>query len=73
MPPEGEEVKIVPPKTAFIEVKARDFYQRLPYTPEGVELAKGLLDLIKKQIETKEGSESSPQPTHKVKTNDDKG
>jgi len=54
MPPEGKEAKTGPSKPVFIEVKAKDFYQRLPYTPEGVELAKGLLELIKKLIETNE-------------------
>jgi len=50
-PPPEIEVRV--PPTRFIEIKAEDYYQRLPYTIEGVDLGISFLNLLKKQIEEK--------------------
>jgi len=39
--------------TATIEVKVGAYYQKLPYTEEGVKLAKGFLDLLENQMKSK--------------------
>jgi len=39
--------------TAIIEVKVGGYYQKLPYTEDGIKLAKGFLDLLENQLKTK--------------------
>lgn len=39
--------------TAIIEVKIGGYYQKLPYTEEGIKLAQGFLDLLGKQLKPK--------------------
>ena len=39
--------------TAIIEVKIGGYYQKLPYTEEGIKLAKGFLDLLENQLKSK--------------------
>lgn len=38
---------------AIIEVKVGGYYQKLPYTEEGVKLAKGFLNLLENQLKSK--------------------
>lgn len=38
---------------AIIEVKVGGYYQKLPYTEEGIKLAKGFLNLLENQLKTK--------------------
>lgn len=38
--------------TAIIEVKVGAYYQKLPYTEDGVKLAKGFLDLLESQLKS---------------------
>lgn len=42
-----------------IDIQAGPFSQTIPYTAEGIELAKGFLDLLGKQIKTKEPKPNS--------------
>lgn len=47
-------IKVSPPLIGIIEIKAEDYYQRLPYTPEGIDIAINFLNLLKDQLEGKE-------------------
>jgi hypothetical protein len=38
---------------AIIEVKVGGYYQKLPYTEDGIKLAKGFLDLLENQLKVK--------------------
>ena len=46
--------EVSPPLVGIIEIKAEDYYQRLPYTPEGINLGISFLNLLKNQLEGKE-------------------
>lgn len=45
----------------IIEIKVEDYYQRLPYTPEGIDLGINFLNLLKSQIKRKEMVEEEKQ------------
>lgn len=49
--------RVEAPPTRFIEIKAKDYYQRLPYTVEGIDLGITFLNLLKKQMKEKEVEE----------------
>lgn len=48
--------------TAIIDIKAGAYNQSVPYTAEGIELAKGFLDLLGKQLKTKEETSKEETP-----------
>ena len=56
----GEKLPIEPPTKVptpligIIEIKAEDYYQRLPYTPEGIDIGINFLNLLKTQLKAKE-------------------
>jgi hypothetical protein len=37
----------------IIEIRVGEYYQKLPYTEDGIKLAKGFLDLLKNQLKVK--------------------
>lgn len=47
----------IDPSIATINIQAGQFSQSIPYTPEGIELAKGFLDLLGKQLKKPEKPE----------------
>lgn len=46
--------KVSPPLVGIIEIKAEDYYQRLPYTSDGIDIAINFLNLLKNQLKGKE-------------------
>ena len=49
----------VPEKVSYVEIKAAGFYQRLPYTVEGIEIATEFLNLLKTQLESQDEQDKS--------------
>lgn len=53
-PPIESPTTIPMPLVGIIEIKAEDYYQRLPYTPEGIDIGINFLNLLKTQLGEKE-------------------
>lgn len=51
--------------TAIIEVKIGEYYQKLPYTEEGIKLAQGFLDLLGRQLKSKPKEKTPKEGTQK--------
>lgn len=48
--------EIMPVEQMQIELRAGEFYQKIPYSIEGINMAKSMLDFLEKQISKKESS-----------------